>query len=181
VADEHWAAYPVKPRRCSQQSRIGGNLTQIARHRGGWLPQPSKVGDAGIHSRRGTRIGMGQRGQGGGASRASPAHDESGGVGVPAAHEFTRGKGTVFDVDDSPLAVHVLAVGAAVAGGATAVDIGHAETAAGEEHGDHVQQPRPLGSGPGERNMGLARRHRPVCADGAAGILLCAPGVRHVR
>jgi hypothetical protein len=44
---------------------------------GRMVPQRSKVGDAGIHSRRGTRIGMGQRGQGGGASGTSAAHDQS--------------------------------------------------------------------------------------------------------
>ena len=72
-----------------------------------------------------------QRGKRGEAPSAAAANDEAGGIGEPAFDKMVRGGGAILDIDDAPLPIEPLAIGAAIPRRSGVIYVDDADATAG--------------------------------------------------
>src|SRR5699024_5485889 len=112
----------------------------------GAFGEAEEVGDTEVGDTTGEDP-LGQGEQGGVPTGAGPTDRQAFGVSGSFVDEGAGGRDAVLDVDDPPLLVEALAVGASMAGGTAVVDVDDADATAGEVGLDRVGLTGGVGDG----------------------------------
>src|SRR5258708_33276485 len=92
--------------------------------------QGLEIGDAVIARAGPEDVVEGQGGEGGVAAGAAAADHQAVRVGASGADEVTSAIDTILDIDDAPLSIETVAIGAPIAAAAAVIHIEHADAAA---------------------------------------------------